>query len=80
MRSLTRPPNGHRHGVRKLEYWFVVLLLAALTVASFSYTMSHWGAAAGLYGLFFTLLVFAVFLAFALSMRDRDRRSPPIAR
>ncbi|MEY2425606.1 MAG: hypothetical protein QOI61_1178 [Actinomycetota bacterium] len=64
----------------KLGYWFVVALLAVVTLLAFRFTYMHGWTAKGMVGLAFTLAFFATFLAFALSMRDRERRSPPIAR
>ena len=64
----------------KLGYWVGVLLLAAMTIASFRLVVLNGWTATGMFALFATLFFFAVFLSFTLSMRDRDRRSPPIAR
>jgi uncharacterized membrane protein YhaH (DUF805 family) len=66
--------------VRKLGYWIVVFMLAVLTVAAFRYTAIHGRSTEGLLGLFATLVSFAVLLSFGLSMRDREDRTPPIAR
>jgi hypothetical protein len=66
--------------VYKLGYWLFAALLAVLTIVAFRFTVIHGMTGKGMAGLFVTLVLFAVFLAFTLSMRDRDRRSPPIAR
>jgi hypothetical protein len=64
----------------KLTYWLTVLALTAFTIVAFRFAAMNGWTAAGMYWLFATLVSFAVLLSFALSMRDRDRRSPPIAR
>ena len=66
--------------MRKLSYWLGVAVLTALTILGFRHTVMHGWTASGMVGLAVTLVCFAVLLSFALSMRDRDRRSPPIAR
>ena len=64
----------------KLSYWMFALAMAILTIAAFRFTVMNGWTAKGMVGLAVTLVAFAVFLSFTLSMRDRDRRSPPIAR
>lgn len=64
----------------KLGYWVFAAILVVLTIAAFRFTVMHGWTAKGMGGLAATLVSFAVLLAFALSIRDRDRRSPPIAR
>jgi hypothetical protein len=71
---------GHKDGVAKLGYWLTVLLLALMTFVSFRFTVMHGWTALGVFGLVATLVCFALLLSFGLSMRGRDRRSPPIAR
>lgn len=66
--------------MNRFGYWLAVIVLAGLTIASFRFTVMQGWTAAGTYGLFFTLFLFAVLLGFSISMRDRDRRSRPIAR
>lgn len=72
--------NGDSSGVYKLGYWMFAVALAVLTIAAFRYSVVQGWTAKGIVGLAVTLVSFAVLLAFTLSMRDRDRRSPPIAR
>ncbi len=72
--------NGDTSAVDKLGYWLVVAVLAAITFVAFRYTVLHGRTAGGMIGLAATLVSFAVLLSFGLSMRNRDRRSPPIAR
>ncbi len=64
----------------KLGYWLFVAAMALVTIAAFRYTAMNGWTAKGMVGLAVTLVSFAVLLAFALSMGNRDRRSPPIAR
>ena len=66
--------------MNKLGYWLVMALLAVSTVMAFRYTVAHFHSESGLYALFGTLVLFAVLLAFGLSMRDGSRRSRPIPR
>lgn len=66
--------------MNRFGYWISVILLAALTFVSFRFTMMQGRTAAGTYGLFVTLFLFAVLLGFSISMRDRHRRSRPIPR
>ena len=72
--------SGDSPGVYKVSYWLFAAALAVLTIGAFRYTVMNGWTAKGMVGLAITLVSFAVFLAFTLSMRDRDRRSPPIAR
>ena len=64
----------------KLGYWLFTLFLAAVTVVAFRFMAINGWTVKGMIGLAVTLVSFAVLLAFALTMHDRDRRSPPIAR
>lgn len=66
--------------MNKLTYWAWSAALAVLTLLSFRFTVMHGWTAAGMVGLALTLVFFAVFLSYTLSMRGRERRSPPIAR
>ena len=66
--------------MRTAAYWLVVAALVAFTVASFRLMVVHGLSGTGMLGLVGTLVAFAVFMAYTLSMRDRDRSSPPIAR
>jgi hypothetical protein len=77
---LPRSHSGDSCGMHRLGYLLIVALLAVLTVVGVRFTVSHWLTAAGLYGLFLTLVAFALLLSFSLSMRDRDRHSRPIPR
>lgn len=66
--------------MQKLGYWLFAIALAAVTVLAFRVTVTYGWTAKGMVGLAVALVSFAVLLSFTLSMRDRGRRSPPIAR
>ncbi|HVE94362.1 MAG TPA: hypothetical protein VNB24_05530 [Acidimicrobiales bacterium] len=66
--------------MRTVTYWLVVAALVAFTVASFRLMIVHGTSGLGVLGLIGTLVSVAVFMAYSLSMRDRDKSSPPIAR
>jgi hypothetical protein len=64
----------------KLGYWLMVILLALMTFVAFRFCVMHGWTALGMVGFVGGLVCFALLLSFGLSMRDRDRRGPPIAR
>jgi hypothetical protein len=66
--------------VKTLGYWLMVFVLAATTFFAFRVGVGHGWTAIGMFGLVVALVCFALLLAFGLSMRDRGRRGPPIAR
>lgn len=66
--------------MRTATYWLVVIALVAFTVVSFRLMVIYGLSGLGLLGLIGTLISVAVFLSYSLSMRNRDRSSPPIAR
>ena len=66
--------------VKTFRYWLIVVLLAAVTVVLFRFTVAHGWTVIGILGLAATLVAFALVLSFGLSMRDRARGGPPVAR
>jgi hypothetical protein len=58
----------------------MVFALAATTFFAFRVSVAHGWTAVGMFGLVVAFVCFALLLSFGLSMRDRGRRSPPIAR
>lgn len=66
--------------MRTVTYWLVVAALLALTIGAFRLTATHGLSALGVIGLVGGLVSVAVLISYAMSMRDRDRSSPPIAR
>ena len=66
--------------MRTATYWLVVMALLAFAVGSFRLMILHGTSGLGVLGLVGTLVSVAVFMAYSLSMRDRDNSSPPIAR
>lgn len=66
--------------MRTVTYWLVVAVLLALTVGAFRLVVTHGLSALGVVGFVGMLVCLAVLLSYAISMRDRDRSSPPIAR
>lgn len=66
--------------MKKLGYWLMVVLLALMTFVSFQFFVMNGWTAKGMFGLAATLVCFALLLSFGLSMRDRGRNGPPIAR
>jgi hypothetical protein len=66
--------------VKTLGYWVMLGLLALMTLVSFRFFLMQGWTGLGMVGFSGALICFALLLAFGLSMRDRGRRGPPIAR